>query len=118
MGASRPEASFRPTKLLDTKKHQVVESRFFGGTSRFFDRRAPRKGSLGPLLTGEPHTLILGTQASDNALDVQTAFATNENAFWHIIGDALGFRRGFHVRRDDAVASIRRHLRAQPPAPY
>ena len=62
-------------------------------------------------MEGVPHTLILGTQASDNALAEAKAFATNENAFWHIIGDALGFRRGFHIGgRADAVPTIKRHL--------
>ena len=52
----------------------------------------------------------MGTQASDNALAESKAFATNENAFWHIIGDALGFRRGFHLNRTDAVPTIKKHL--------
>ena len=62
------------------------------------------------MLGGQPHTLICGTQASDNALDGDIPFFTNENAFWHIMGDALGFRRGFHMRRSEAVDSIRPHL--------
>lgn len=95
-------------------QHYAVTSKFFGGTSRFFDGAPPTKGSIVPLLEGEPHTLLMGTQASDNALDAGKAFATNENAFWHIVGDALGFRRGFHLRRDEAVASIHRHLLHPP----
>ena len=95
-------------------KHVAVTSKFFGGTSRFFDPHAPSKGSLTAILGTEPHTLILGTQASDNAIDMAQAFATNENAFWHIIGDMLGFRRGFHIKRLDAVDSIRRHLLHAP----
>lgn len=36
---------------------------------------------------------------------------TNANAFWHIAGDALGFRRGFHIDgRAEAVDFIRPHL--------
>ena len=103
-----------PRKQLK-KAHVLVASKFFGGsTSRFFDAHAPTKGSFEPLIAGEPHTLILGTQASDNALDRGCAFATNENVFWHIVGDALGFRRGFHIRRSEAVASIGRHLLHPP----
>ena len=89
----------------------MVTSKYFGtGSSSFFQAKAPRKGSLPALIGTAPHTLIMGTQASDNALDGDIAFFTNENAFWHIIGDALGFRRGFHLRRSEAVDSIRRHL--------
>ena len=86
-------------------------SKYFGaGTSSYFKTAAPRKGSLPAMLGGQPHTLICGTQASDNALDGDIPFFTNENAFWHIMGDALGFRRGFHMRRSEAVDSIRPHL--------
>ena len=92
----------------------MVESRFFNSTSKFFDPRAPRKSSFAPLLRGSPHTLLMGTQASDNALDAGKVFATNENAFWHIVGDALGFRRGFHLKREDAVPSIQLHLLHPP----
>ena len=89
----------------------VVSSKYFGaGSSKYFHATAPRKGSFPPLIGAAPHTLILGTQASDNALDGDIPFFTNENAFWHIMGDALGFRRGFHLRRIDAVESIRPHL--------
>ena len=89
----------------------VVTSKYFGaGPSTFFHTAAPRKGSLPALLGAAPHTLFMGTQASDNAIDGEVPFFTNENAFWHIIGDALGFRRGFHMRRDEAVDSIRPHL--------
>jgi G:T/U-mismatch repair DNA glycosylase len=58
-----------------------------------------------------PHTLIVGTLPSDNSIENKGYFYTNENAFWHIAGDALGFRRGFHLKeRTDAVDSIRPHL--------
>lgn len=93
------------------KKHRHVASRFFGGTSHYFDPHAHAKGGFArPLLSGSPHTLLLGTQASDNSLDAGKCFFTNENVFWHILGDALGFRRGFHLHRTEAVASIRPHL--------
>jgi G:T/U-mismatch repair DNA glycosylase len=92
------------------RQHLATTSKYFNGTSKFFDPHAPTKGSLSALIGEAPHTLLLGTQASDNAIDMAWAFATNENAFWHIMGDALGFRRGFHVKRSEAVDSIRRHL--------
>ena len=94
------------------KRHRVAVTSTYFKTSHYFHPRAPLKGSLAPLIKegGTPHTLILGTQASDNALAEAKAFATNESAFWHIIGDALGFRRGFHIRRSSAVDSIRKHL--------
>ena len=96
---------------MDIKRqHLATTSKYFNGTSKFFDPHAPTKGSLSALIGEAPHTLLLGTQASDNAIDMAWAFATNENAFWHIMGDALGFRRGFHVKRSEAVDSIRRHL--------
>lgn len=93
------------------KRRKVVTSVYFK-TSHYFHPKAPLKGSLAPLVeeAGTPHTLILGTQASDNALAEAKAFATNESAFWHIIGDALGFRRGFHIKRTDAVPTIKKHL--------
>ena len=93
------------------RSEAVTTSRYFGaGASSYFPTEAPRKGSLPALLPAAPHTLLLGTQASDNALDGDIPFFTNENAFWHILGDALGFRRGFHLRREEAVDSIRPHL--------
>ena len=98
---------------MSKRKHEaIVTSKYFGsGTSSFFKTSAQRKGSFPPLIgSSPPHTLICGTQASDNALDGDVPFFTNENAFWHILGDALGFRRGFHHRREDAVDSIRPHL--------
>ena len=72
-----------------------------------------RKGSFppqhDPLVT--THTLLLGTQPSDNSLNAGQYFMTNENAFWHIVGDALGFRRGFFIGgRTEAPDFIRPHL--------
>ena len=72
-----------------------------------------RKGSFLPSVDPSvpPHTLLLGTQPSDNSLAHGQYFMTNANAFWHIVGDALGFRRGFHIAgRTDAPDYIRRHL--------
>jgi hypoxanthine-DNA glycosylase len=42
-----------------------------------------------------PHTLILGTQPSDVSLGASRYYDTHTNALWHIVGDALGFRRGW-----------------------
>jgi G:T/U-mismatch repair DNA glycosylase len=58
---------------------------------------APVKGSFPPQVDASvaPHTLILGTQPSDNSLAQGRYYMTNTNAFWHIVGDALGFRRSF-----------------------
>ena len=86
-----------------TKKRATTSPHFSG----------PAKGSFGPLLsaTVAPHTLLLGTQPSDNSLREGKYFMTNANAFWHIVGDALGFRRGFHIDgRAEAVDFIRPHL--------
>ena len=74
---------------------------------------AARKGSFLPEVhpTVPPHTLLLGTQPSDNSLEINYYFASNENAFWHVVGDALGFRRGFHFgKRTEVVDAIRPHL--------
>ena len=80
-------------------------------SSPYFE--GPEKGSFAPLLSEgcPPHTLILGTQPSDNSLREGKYFMTNANAFWHIVGDTLGFRRGFHIDgREEAVDFIRPHL--------
>lgn len=69
-----------------------------------------KKGSFDPIVRGAPHTLLLGTQPSDNSLLHSGYFMTNANCFWHIVGDALGFRRGFHIGRSEAVDYIRPHL--------
>ena len=68
-----------------------------------------RKGSFTACVheTVKPHTLILGTQPADASLKKHMYFARDANAFWHIVGAALGFRRGFHeTARDDIVPSI------------
>ena len=74
---------------------------------------AVRKGSFPPRFDPSVplHTLLLGTQPSDNSLAHGQYFMTNENCFWHIVGDALGFRRGFHIgKREQAPEYIRPHL--------
>ena len=55
------------------------------------------KGSFLPALNprSHPHTLILGTQPSDDSLTASRYYNTHTNALWHIVGDALGFRRGW-----------------------
>jgi hypoxanthine-DNA glycosylase len=40
-----------------------------------------------------PHTLILGTHPSEISFTKAQYFANPANAFWWIVGDALGFRR-------------------------
>ena len=49
---------------------------------------ATRKGSFLPSVDPAvpPHTLLLGTQPSDNSLAHGQYFMTNANAFWHIVG--------------------------------
>ena len=53
-----------------------------------------RKGAFPPVVDEQtpPHTLLLGTQPSDTSLRENRYFMTNANVFWHIVGDALGFR--------------------------
>ena len=55
------------------------------------------KGSFGYALDAvvPPHTLILGTQPSDVSLGADRYYDTHTNALWHIVGDALGWRRGW-----------------------
>ena len=74
-------------------KEVAVTSKYFGGTSSsyFGGAHAPFKVSLPPTISvsPQPATLLLGSQASDTAMARIEAFASNENAFWHIIGCAL-----------------------------
>ena len=77
---------------------------------------ALRKGSFEPVVdaVAPPHTLLLGTQPSDNSLEHGRYFMTNQNAFWWIVGDALGFRRDFHIgARGSASIPRIRILRAR-----
>ena len=77
---------------------------------------ASRTGSFTALVsdTVPPHTLLLGTQPSNVSLNHGWYFGSDENAFWHIVGSALGFRRGFHVNaaRGCVIPSISKHLSA------
>lgn len=67
------------------------------GKKRALTTEATKKGSFGYELdpSSPPHTLILGTQPSDVSLEGRRYYDTHTNAMWHIIGDALGFRRGW-----------------------
>ena len=61
-----------------------------------------------------PHTLLVGTQPATKSLANCWYFANDTNAFWHIVGHALRFRRGFHEQarpNGDVVPSIAKHLR-------
>jgi len=53
-------------------------------------------GSFAPVLsqTVAPHTLILGTMPSNASHAHAQYYAHPSNAFWWIVGEALGFRRG------------------------
>jgi len=55
-------------------------------------------GSFAPVLsqTVAPHTLILGTMPSNASHAHAQYYAHPSNAFWWIVGEALGFRRGGH----------------------
>ena len=120
--AKRKRGSKQPAPHAPTKRgarqpaHTPIRSPHFGDISpppKAEAAPSPAKGNLPPLLstTTPPHTLFLGTQPSDNSLRSGRYFATNANAFWHIAGDALGFRRGWHLDgRSEAVDFIRPHL--------
>jgi len=93
-----------PTPPTPPKKRKALEAQ---------QQKETRKGSLPPLVHASvpPHTLFLGTQPSDNSLKYDGYYLTNANAFWPIVGDALGFRRDFYVDgRGDAVNFVRPHL--------
>lgn len=95
-----------PKKRARTERHQS-------------SAEAPVKGSFEAKVDAhvEPHTLILGTQPSDNSLAQGRYFMTNINAFWHIVGDALGFRRGFWTgKRTSPPPSIASQLLYPPSA--
>lgn len=79
-----------------------------------------KKGSFAALVHPKvpPHTLLLGTQPSDNSLKHEGYYMTNSNAFWYIVGDALGFQRGFFINRDDPVDYVRPHLLHKKKATY
>lgn len=68
-----------------------------------------RTGSFEAIVGDKPHTLLLGTQPAKTSLDRRWYFGSDDNAFWHIIGHALKFRRGFHANQrpdGDVVPSI------------
>lgn len=71
------------------------------------------KGSFGCAMDPNVpvHTLILGTQPSDVSLDGNRYYDTHTNAMWHIVGDALGWRRGWlDSKGRGPTASITRSL--------
>ena len=153
----KPEA-ISPSTARASRKRPAVASADPGPLEAKLS--ATRKGSFLPSVDPAvpPHTLLLGTQPSDNSLAHGQYFMTNANAFWHIVGgpawskcpysqqpmqhppatpevcllaqgyplaskrraahplldhsgDALGFRRGFHIGgRSDAPDFVRRHL--------
>lgn len=99
--ASTPQKAPRRHATADTPAKRPKQSPHF------------RKGAFPPVVDDAtpPHTLLLGTQPSDTSLRERKYFMTNANVFWHIVGDALGFRRGFHVdKRTEACDFIRPHL--------
>ena len=66
-----------------------------------------------------PHTLVLGTQPSNKSIGAGWYFGNDTNCFWHIAGEALGFRRGFHQNRrkdGDVVKCIAKFLTPNLPA--
>ena len=75
------------------------------------------KGSFGYALDPKvpPHTLILGTQPSDVSLGANRYYDTHTNVLWHIVGDALGWRRGWLDGKGRAPpASITSRLLHEP----
>ena len=76
-----------------------------------------KKGSFGCAIDPdiEVHTLILGTQPSDVSLEGQRYYDTHTNALWHIVGDALGWRRGWlDAKGRGPSPSITRSLLHEP----
>ena len=119
----KPEATSPPTAPTSLKRPAAASAgpgKRLAGDPLETKLSATRKGSFLPSVDPEvpPHTLLLGTQPSDNALAHGGYYMTNANAFWHIVGDALGFRRGFHIGgRSDAPDFVRRHLIEPYPNP-
>lgn len=99
------------------RKHQ---SPLFAAKNSATSPPKRKKGSFSALVhpTIPPHTLLLGTQPSDNSLEHNGYYMTNSNAFWYIVGDALGFRRNFFINRNDAVDYVRPHLLHERKATY
>ena len=110
-GPSRPACAWRRRRRRRRPRRQATAA----GTPAKRPKTSPhfRKGAFPPVVDEQtpPHTLLLGTQPSDTSLRENRYFMTNANVFWHIVGDALGFRRGFHVDgRTEACDFIRPHL--------
>ena len=104
--ASPPKASppSKKQKANDSWVSPIIDA---GGSKR--------TGSFKALVssTKPPHTLLLGTQPSNVSLAHGWYFGRDENAFWHIVGCALGFRRGFHVNQrsdGDVVPCVAKYL--------
>ena len=46
--------------------------------------------SFPPLLSGRPHTLILGTMPGEKSIEAGQYYAHPQNQFWRLIGDVCG----------------------------
>ena len=81
----KPEA-ISPSSAHASRKRPAVASADPGPLEAKLS--ATRKGSFLPSVDPAvpPHTLLLGTQPSDNSLAHGQYFMTNANAFWHIVG--------------------------------
>ena len=97
---------------------KLLPSRNGKGTSPLADAGGGgRTGSFEAIIDASvvlPHTLLVGTQPATKSLANCWYFANDTNAFWHIVGHALCFRRGFHehARPDgDVVPSVAKYLR-------
>ena len=113
--AQKPKNSARaaattPAQTAPTREPWTSPLADAGGGGRTGSFEAIIDSSVTP-----PHTLLLGTQPATKSIANGWYFANDTNAFWHIVGHALGFRRGFHenhARPDgDVVPSIAMHLR-------
>ena len=112
--SKRRQAIVEPSqrkKLCDGRSEPTAQTQLVDGGG------VGRTGSFTALVHEmvPPHTLLLGTQPSEVSLAHGWYFGKDENAFWHIVGAALGFRRGFHVganqrERGDVVPSIAKFL--------
>jgi G:T/U-mismatch repair DNA glycosylase len=57
------------------------------------------------------HTLILGTHPSIKSLEMAQYYGHNNNAFWWIAGDCLGFRRALGLKADGTPSVIAQQVR-------
>mmetsp|Transcript_73314 Transcript_73314/g.122437 ORF Transcript_73314/g.122437 Transcript_73314/m.122437 type:complete len:290 (+) Transcript_73314:110-979(+) len=62
--------------------------------------------------TVPPHTLILGTHPSEVSFAKTQYFGNSANAFWWIVGDALGFRRDAGLKTTGEPAGRRDYFAA------